>query len=178
MDHWKWALVIKKIISSYRIIEHNNIAYQNRKLQSSFKLDLLQLMWLSLKSSVQRREVKFPRRRLGRIYLAREKKANQEVQDMQNHEVIRETVKSSNGCKNVSNINQRFKRNSTAKRNLVKLRQLLKEKLKIKKQIKRRQYRPHRDQTKNKRYQIKTKIKLSAQWAIKPINQMFKKVWF
>ena len=91
---------------------------------------------------------------------------------MRNHEAIRETVKSSNGCKNVSNINQRFKRNS----NLVKLLQLLKGKPKMKKQIKRRQNRRHRDQIKNKRYQIKTEIKLLAQWAIKPINQMFKKV--
>ena len=91
---------------------------------------------------------------------------------MQNHEVIRETVKSSNGCKNVSNINQRFKR----KPNLVQLLQLSKGKLKMTKQIKRRQPRRRRDQTKNKHYQIKTKIKLLAQWAIKPINQMFKKV--
>jgi len=80
---------------------------------------------------------------------------------MQNHEVIRETVKSSNGCKNVSNINQRFKRNSNlVKEEMYKLLQLLKGKLKMKKQIKRRQHRPHRDQTKNKRYQIKTEIKL------------------
>ena len=146
MDHWEWALVIKRIISSWRIIEHSNIAYQNRKLQSSSKLDLLQhLTYRSLKSSVQRSEVKFQRRRLGRIYLVREKKANQKVQDMQNHEVIRETVKSSNGCKNVSNINQRFKRNPK----LVQLLQLSKGKLKMTKQRKRRQPRRHRDQTKN-----------------------------
>lgn len=106
------------------------------------------------------------------MYLVRRKKVNQRVQDVQNHEATREIAKSSNGCKNVNNINQRFKRNS----NLVKSLQLLKGERKMKKQIKRRQNRPHRDQTNNKCYKIRTEIKSLARWAVKLINQMFKKV--
>lgn len=157
MGHWKWALVIRKIIGSYRIIEHNSIVYQNPKLQSSLKSirqrGVLHLKWRSLKSSSQRREVKFQfrflflRRWLERIYLVREKKVNQKVQAVRNHEVIRGIVKSNNGCKNVRDISQRFTRNS----NLARSQQLSKGKLKMKKQkkrvkIKRRQHRHHRDQ--------------------------------
>ena len=152
MDLWKWALVIRKISSFYRIIELSNIAYQNRKLQGrSFKLNLylilLDLMCCLSLESVQKREAK-----LKRIHHVKEKKVNRKVQNMRNLEVIREIVKSSNGCKNASNINQRFKR----KRKPIKLLPLLQGKLKMKKLIKRRQRRPHREQIKNYCYLIET----------------------